>query len=95
MSISNSAGIALLLISSAAVAQRPLVYPIRSQSAAQQSLDNAGCYGWANRQTGVNMSREPQRPVRTMPLESRPAAPMTTYWRTYGRCMHDRGYVVR
>lgn len=95
MNTSISAGIALMLISSAALAQRPLVYPIRSQSPALQSVDNASCYGWANRQTRVDTTREPQGAVRAEPLESRAAGPMTAYWRAYGRCMQDRGYVVR
>ncbi len=168
---------ALLTMSGTALAQRPLVYPIRGQSPGQQSVDNAYCYGWANTQTHVDIAREPQRPTRTTPITfaadaghgasapplplgasasgaaaastaaltaasgAAPAAasgaapqpgtpaasgvavagtsgasgapgaaaasgvqmpplpppepPMTTYWRAYGDCMLDRGYMVR
>jgi hypothetical protein len=65
MNIRISAAVALLTISGAALAQMPLIYPVRNQSPGQQSVDAAFCYGTANRQTGVNMARESQRPVRT------------------------------
>ncbi|WP_440566654.1 hypothetical protein [Trinickia sp.] len=48
-----------------ALAQQPAVYPLRSQSAAQQGVDSAYCYWQAKRQTGVNMARQSQRPEAT------------------------------
>ncbi|QCP53422.1 hypothetical protein FAZ95_30700 [Trinickia violacea] len=179
--ISACACIALLTISGTALAQRPVVYPARSQSPAQQAIDNALCYGQANSQTHIDMARQPQKPTRTTPINfaadaghgasapplppgiaasgAHPASgaatasaasgaasgtpmaaasdaaaasgaassttlalgpasasgalgasgasgvqmpplpppepPMTTYWRAYGDCMQDRGYVVR
>ncbi|SAK91054.1 hypothetical protein AWB77_05062 [Caballeronia fortuita] len=57
---STYAGIALLAACGAAFAQQPLTVPGRSQSAWQQSVDNAACYGYANQTTKVNMAREPQ-----------------------------------
>jgi hypothetical protein len=65
MKISPRAGILLLALSSAAFAQRPPVYPLRSQTAATQSVDNAYCYWQARQQTGVDMTHLSQRPPRT------------------------------
>ncbi|WP_116137176.1 hypothetical protein [Trinickia diaoshuihuensis] len=62
-------GAVVLAVSTPALAQRPAVYPLRSQTAATQSLDNAYCYGEARRQTGVDMARQSQRPMRTKPLQ--------------------------
>lgn len=66
--ISTCTCAALLTISGIAFAQRPLVYPLRSQSPGQQSVDNAYCYGLANSQTHIDMARQPQRPTRTTPI---------------------------
>jgi hypothetical protein len=66
--ISACACIALLMISGTAFAQRPLVYPARSQTPAQQAIDNALCYGQANSQTHIDMARQPQKPTRTTPI---------------------------
>ena len=40
-------GLALLSLPFAAEAQKPIVYPAKGQSAAQQSKDDAECYAWA------------------------------------------------
>jgi hypothetical protein len=56
------AAIALLAVSGASLAQQPMTYPGRSQSAGQQSVDTAACYAMANQTTHVNMARESQRP---------------------------------
>jgi hypothetical protein len=56
-------GLTLLTLSSAASAWQPVIYPIRSQSAWQQSSDAAMCYSTASRQTGVNITREAQSPM--------------------------------
>lgn len=55
-------------------AQRPLVYPLRSQSPSVQSVDNAYCYWQAKEQTHVDVAREPQKPVRTEPIAFAPDA---------------------
>jgi hypothetical protein len=58
-------GAALIPLSATAFAARPAVYPLRSQSAETQGADNAFCYWQAKQQTGVDMTRQSQRPVRT------------------------------
>jgi hypothetical protein len=63
-------GLTLLLLSSAASAWQPVVYPIRSQSPWQQSMDAATCYGMANRQTNVNITREAQAPMAPKPASA-------------------------
>ncbi|GJH27141.1 hypothetical protein [Caballeronia novacaledonica] len=72
---STYAGIALLAACGAAAAQQPLALPGRSQSAWQQSVDNAACYGYANQTTKVNVAREPQTPPRDAQRETRVLTP--------------------
>ncbi|MFM0003791.1 hypothetical protein PQR57_22545 [Paraburkholderia dipogonis] len=72
MQIKTYTGLTLLVFSSAAFAWQPLTYPIRSQSPYQRSIDTAMCYATANKQTKVNIVREPQIPPR------KPAATMTS-----------------
>jgi len=72
---STYAGIALLAACGAAAAQQPLALPGRSQSAWQQSVDNAACYGYANQTTKVNVAREPQAPPRDAQRETRVLTP--------------------
>lgn len=75
MSIRVSAGVVLMMAASTIVwAQRPLTYPLRSQSPGQQSVDNAYCYGQAKLQTGVDTARQPQRPFRATPIQFAPDA---------------------
>lgn len=57
-------------MSGTALAWQPVVYPIRSQNPAQQSIDAAMCYGMANRQTNVNMTREAQAPMAPKPASA-------------------------
>ena len=72
MRIPLSAGVAVLFVSVSALAQPPLAFPMRSQSAAQTSIDNAMCYGYANQHTGVVMARQSQAPEK--PKTTKPAA---------------------
>jgi len=156
MRIPLSAGIAVLLLSTSALAQQPLALPMRSQSRAQTSIDTAMCYSYANQHTGVVMARVSQLPEKPktvkpgavnpvavaaplpsaiapgsatdaasameasstptpgvaadaraaanasstsadapMPALPPPEPPMVQYWRSYGECMTDRGYMVR
>ncbi|MGN6808601.1 MAG: hypothetical protein ACTHJZ_22040 [Trinickia sp.] len=75
MSIRAWAGAVLIATTSGLVwAQRPLVYPLRSQSPGAQSVDNAFCYWQAKQQTNVDIAREPQRPLRTKAIEFTPDA---------------------
>jgi hypothetical protein len=69
MKTSLIVGAAALAVSTAAFGQRPAVYPLRSQTAATQGLDNAYCYWQARRETGVDTARQSQRPTRTKPLQ--------------------------
>jgi hypothetical protein len=157
MRISLSAGIAVLFLSTSALAQQPIAFPMRSQSPAQTSIDTAMCYSYANQHTGVVMARVSQAPEKPktvkpgavhpvavaaplpssaiapgsapvaasameasstptpgvaadaraaahasstsvdapMPALPPPEPPMVQYWRSYGECMTDRGYMVR
>jgi hypothetical protein len=156
MRIPLSAGIAVLFLSTSALAQQPIAFPMRSQSPAQTSIDTAMCYSYANQHTGVVMARVSQAPEKPktvkpgavhpvavaaplpsaiapgsapvaasateasatptpgvaadaraaahasstsadapMPALPPPEPPMVQYWRSYGECMTDRGYMVR
>lgn len=68
MKIASIASALLLVGATPALAQQPAVYPLRSQTAALQSVDSASCYAQAKRETGVNMARQSQRPQRTDPM---------------------------
>lgn len=67
-------GAALMAATGIVWAQRPTVYPLRSQSAGAQSVDNAYCYWQARQQTHVDIVHESQRPVRTKAIGFAPDA---------------------
>ena len=46
--------LALVLLSSAAAAQKPVIYPAKGQSAAQQQKDEGECHVWAKGNTGID-----------------------------------------
>lgn len=48
------AGIAMLSLALVAAAQKPIAYPAKGQSAAQQSKDEGECYVWAKKSTGID-----------------------------------------
>jgi hypothetical protein len=52
--ISIAVGVTTLSFALAAMAQKPIVYPAKGQSAAQQSKDDGECYGWAKQSTGID-----------------------------------------
>ncbi|EIF28277.1 hypothetical protein BCh11DRAFT_03665 [Burkholderia sp. Ch1-1] len=87
MQIKTYTVLTLVVFSSAAFAWQPLTYPIRSQSPYQRSIDTAMCYATANRQTKVNIAREPQTPPRkpaaaktsSTGVPSRPPLPSSTF----------------
>ena len=62
--------LAVLFIAVAAEAQKPIVYPAKGQSAAQQSKDDAECYAWAKQNTGIDPARVASTPP---PQETGPA----------------------
>jgi hypothetical protein len=68
MKISVFVSLLVIALPTTAFAQRPSVYPLRSQDAATQGIDNAYCYWQARKQTGVDMARQSQRPERAAPL---------------------------
>ncbi|SOE68251.1 hypothetical protein SAMN05446635_3253 [Burkholderia sp. OK233] len=72
MGIRTYTALTLWVFSSAAFAWQPLIYPIRSQSAYQRSIDTAMCYATANKQTKINIAHESQLPPR------KPAATKTS-----------------
>ncbi|MFL9983883.1 hypothetical protein [Paraburkholderia sediminicola] len=72
MRIRTYTALTLSVFSSAAFAWQPLIYPIRSQSAYQRSIDTAMCYATANKQTKINIAHESQLPPR------KPAATQTS-----------------
>lgn len=47
-------GAALLGLALAAAAQKPIVYPAKGQSPAQQSRDDGECHVWAKQSTGID-----------------------------------------
>lgn len=49
-----SMGAAALCMAFTAMAQKPLVYPAKGQSAQQQGKDDNECYGWAKQNTGID-----------------------------------------
>src|ERR1044072_7232043 len=53
---------ALLSLPFAAEAQKPIVYPAKGQSAAQQSKDDAECYAWAKQKPGTDPPPVPPTP---------------------------------
>ncbi|WP_341313051.1 hypothetical protein WN982_16805 [Paraburkholderia sp. IMGN_8] len=80
-------GLMLLLLSSAAQAWQPVIYPIRSQTPYQRSIDTAMCYATANKQTKINIAHESQIPPRKPPptktsstgIPSRPPLPPSSF----------------
>ncbi|RFU48537.1 hypothetical protein [Paraburkholderia sp. DHOC27] len=67
MKITIPIALTLLLTSGMAFAWQPVVYPVRGQTPSQQNVDAALCYGMANRQTNVNITREAQAPMAPKP----------------------------
>jgi len=49
-----SLGIAAVCIALSALAQKPITYPAKGQTAAQQQKDDGECYTWAKGNTGVD-----------------------------------------
>ena len=49
-----SIGAAALCMAFSAMAQKPLVYPAKGQSPAQQGNDDGACYAWAKQTTGID-----------------------------------------
>jgi hypothetical protein len=47
-------GMAMLSLTLAAAAQKPIAYPSKGQSEKQQSRDEGECYSWAKKSTGVD-----------------------------------------
>lgn len=47
-------GVAALCLAFSATAQKPVVYPAKGQTAAQQSSDDGACYAWAKQNTGID-----------------------------------------
>jgi hypothetical protein len=60
--------IVLMAFSSAAFAQKPVVYPANGQSAAQKQKDDAECVAWAKQDTGIDpMAASAPPPQQTGP----------------------------
>ena len=49
-----AAAAALALPSAAALAQKPIAYPAKGQSAQQKQKDDAACMAWAQQNTGID-----------------------------------------
>ncbi len=63
-----------LVASTAAVAQKPVVYPAKGQTAEQQSKDDGECYAWAKGNTGIDpaaLAQAPAAPAPTGPTGAR------------------------
>lgn len=65
-------GAALTLLAFGVVAQKPIVYPAKGQSAEQQSKDDGECYVWAKQNTGIDPASPPQSSQAT---SNQPATP--------------------
>jgi YmgG-like glycine-zipper protein len=59
-----------LSLSAAAVAQQPIIYPAKGQSAEQQSKDQGECYVWAKQTTGIDPVALAGTPVQAQPQSS-------------------------
>src|SRR6202008_2555086 len=68
--IQIAVGLAVLSVALSAEAQKPIVYPAKGQSSAQQSKDDSECYAWAKQNTGIDPARVASTPV---PQENGPA----------------------
>ncbi|PTB16847.1 hypothetical protein C9I57_31255 [Trinickia symbiotica] len=70
MSVRFRVGFALLVTIAPAIswAQRPITYPMRSQTPSQQAIDQALCYAQAKKETNVDVARQPQTPTRSTPI---------------------------
>ncbi len=69
-SIRVSLGIAALCMAASAMAQQPVVYPAKGQSATQQGKDDGECQAWARQTTGIDPAALAQTPV---PQQTGPA----------------------
>src|SRR5947207_3131196 len=47
-------GAVVLSLAATALAQKPIIYPAKNQSASQQAKDDAECLAWAKQSTGVD-----------------------------------------
>ncbi len=54
--------VAAMCIASAAMAQKPVIYPAKGQSSQQQSKDDSECYAWAKQTTGIDPAAIAQTP---------------------------------
>jgi hypothetical protein len=63
-------GILLATSAALALAQKPIAYPARGQSSAQQGKDDAACYSWAKNSTGIDPATLAANPP---PQETGPA----------------------
>jgi hypothetical protein len=58
----GTAAIALLMLCAGALAQKPVVYPAKGQSPAQQQKDEGQCYSWSKSSTGVDPAKLAAQP---------------------------------
>jgi len=61
-SIRISLGMAALCVAVSAMAQQPVVYPAKGQSAKQQGRDDGECHVWAKQTTGIDPAALAQTP---------------------------------
>src|SRR5262245_48384093 len=55
-------GAVALSVALAAIAQKPIIYPAKGQSAKQQQKDDGECYAWAKQTTGIDPAVVAQTP---------------------------------
>jgi hypothetical protein len=60
-----------LALATPAAAQKPIVYPAKGQSTAQQQKDDSECYAWAKQTTGIDPAVVASSPP---PQQTGPAA---------------------
>lgn len=57
-----SIGISALGLACSAMAQTPVIYPAKGQSAQQQASDDGACHAWAKQSTGIDPVAVAQTP---------------------------------
>lgn len=57
MKITRFAPIALFALSAVALAQKPVTYPAKGQTAQQKQQDDAQCAAWAKQDTGIDPAK--------------------------------------
>ena len=64
---SSTAVLAFVVVGESVLAQQPIAYPAKGQSAEQEDKDTGACQVWAKKKTGVDPVAIAQQPAATQP----------------------------